>query len=200
MSKRRFPCLLACALLGASTALWAQPQAFGSSTNLRWDADRYGNHRYLVQVAKPAEAVHVVIPWRRRDVHPEQVAVIVTGPDGNAIANVLRGAIDQASGELVFEARQAGVYAIYYQPYLSNGRSNYPTVSYATPKETADAGWAGKTGHDAAHWRKLPTATVLRYEGVTEFDSYTAMERVATPAEVQQLLAAYATQALWLFP
>jgi hypothetical protein len=200
MSKRRFPCLLACALLGASTALWAQPQTFGSALHLRWDADRYGNHRYLVQVAEPADAVHVVIPWRRRDVHPEQVAVIVTGPDGKVVANVLRGAIDQASGELVFEARQAGVYAVYYQPYLSNGRSNYPTVSYATPQDTADAGWAGKTGRDAAHWRKLPSAKVLRYEGVSDFDAYTAMERVATPAEVQQLLAAHATQAMWLFP
>lgn len=200
MSKRRFPSLLACALLGASTALWAQPQTFGSAAHLRWDADRYGNHRYLVQVDKPADAVHVVIPWRRRDVHPEQVAVIVTGPDGKVVANVLRGAIDQASGELVFEARQAGVYAVYYQPYLSNGRSNYPTVSYATPKDTAEAGWASKAGHDATHWRTLPSATVLRYEGVSDFDAYTAMERVATPTEVQQLLAAHPTQALWLFP
>ncbi len=204
MNKRRFPCrlagLLACALLGASTALGAQPQTSGSGAHLRWDADRYGNHRYLVQVTKPADAVDVVVPWRRRDLHPEQVAVIVTGPDGKVVANVLRGAIDQASGELVFEARQAGVYAVYYQPYLSNGRSNYPTVSYATPKDTADAGWAGKTGHDAAHWRALPSATVLRYEGVSDFDAYTAMEQVATPAEVQQLLAAHPTQALWLFP
>jgi len=205
MSKRRFPCLslsglLACVLLGASTALWAQSQTSGFGTNLRWDASTFGNHRYLVQVAKPADAVHVVVPWRRRDLHPEQVAVIVTGPDGKVVANVLRGAIDQASGELVFEARQAGVYAVYYQPYLSNGRSNYPTVSYATPKDTADAGWAGKIGHDASHWRKLPTATVLRYEGVSDFDAYTAMERVATPVEVQQLLAVHPTQALWLFP
>lgn len=200
MGKRRFPCLLACALLGAGTALWAQPQTFGSGAHLRWDAESYGNHRYLVQVGEPADAVHIVIPWRRRDVHPEQVAVIVTRPDGKVVANVLRGAIDQASGELVFEARQAGVYAIYYQPYISNGRSNYPTVSYATPKDTADAGWVDKTGRDSAHWRKLPSAKVLRYEGISDFDAYTAMERVATPAEVQQLLAAHATQAMWLFP
>ncbi|KRE95013.1 hypothetical protein ASG87_17205 [Frateuria sp. Soil773] len=187
-------------LLGASAALWAQPQTFASGTQLRWDASAYGNHRYLVQVARPAEAVHVVIPWRRRDAHPERVAAIVVGPDGKPVANVLRGAIDQASGELVFEARQAGVYAVYYQPYISNGRSNYPTVTYAAPKDTAAADWAGRQGHDAARWRKLPSATVLRYEGVTDFDAYTAMERIATPAEVRQLLAAHTAQALWLFP
>ncbi|MGY3039006.1 hypothetical protein ACVWWQ_000593 [Rhodanobacter sp. TND4EL1] len=205
MSKRRFPSLwapglLACALLGASTVLQAQPQTFDGGSPLRWDASTYGNHRYLVQVATPAEAVHVVIPWRRRDLHPQQVAVIVTAPDGKVVANVLRGAIDQASGELVFEARQAGIYAVYYQPYLSTGHSNYPTVTYAVPKDTAVAGWAGKIGHDAAHWRKLPAASVLRYEGVSDFDAYTAMERVATPADVQQMLAAHATRRLWLFP
>ncbi|WP_157510947.1 glycoside hydrolase domain-containing protein [Frateuria sp. Soil773] len=200
MSKRRRSCLLAGMLLGASAALWAQPQTFASGTQLRWDASAYGNHRYLVQVARPAEAVHVVIPWRRRDAHPERVAAIVVGPDGKPVANVLRGAIDQASGELVFEARQAGVYAVYYQPYISNGRSNYPTVTYAAPKDTAAADWAGRQGHDAARWRKLPSATVLRYEGVTDFDAYTAMERIATPAEVRQLLAAHTAQALWLFP
>ena len=203
MSKRRFPCLLApglltCALLGASAAPWAQPQTLSSSASLRWDADRYGNHRYLVQVDKPADAVHVVIPWRRRDAQPEQVAVIVTAPDGSVVANVLRGTIDQASGELVFAAKQAGTYAVYYQPYLSNGRSNYPTVTYLPPKDSADPAWAHKFA--AATWQRLPQAQVLRYEAVDAFDAYTGMERTATPQELQQLLAANPQASLLLFP
>ena len=203
MNKRRFPRLsapglLACALLGAGTAPWAQPQTFSANASLRWDADRHGNHRYLVQVDKPAEAVHVVIPWRRRDAHPEQVAVIVTAPDGSAVANVLRGTIDQASGELVFAAKQAGTYAVYYQPYLSNGRSNYPTVTYLAPKDSADPAWAHKFA--AAAWPRLPQAQVLRYEAVDAFDAYTEMERTATPQERQQLLAANPQASLLLFP
>ena len=166
----------------------------------RWDASTYGNHRYLVQVAKAADAVRVSIPWRRRDAHPDQVAVIVTAPDGSVVGNVLRGVIDQASGELVFAAKQAGTYAIYYQPYLSNGRSNYPTVTYLAPKDGADPAWAHKVGVDASTWQRLPQARVLRYEAVDDFDAYTDMERTATPQELQHLLAAKAGASLLLFP
>jgi len=167
---------------------------------LRWDAGSLGNHRYLLQVDAPANAVHVVIPWRRRDAHPDQVAVIVTGPDGKPVTNVLRGAMDQASGELVFQATQAGSYAVYFQPYVSSGRSNYPTVTYVTPKDTADAAWSRKTGTKPSSWRGLPQAKVLRYEAVDDFDGYTSMERTATPQELLALLASHPSESLLLFP
>ncbi|AIF48534.1 hypothetical protein HY57_15480 [Dyella japonica A8] len=184
-------------LLGVAGA--AHAQTLVTQQPLRWNADALGNHRYLLQVDAPAKAVHVVIPWRRRDAQPQHVAVIVTAPDGSTVANVRRGRIDQASGELVFQAAQAGTYAVYYQPYVSKGRSNYPTVSYAEPSDTADAAWARKVG-DATHWTHLPQAKVLRYEAVDDFDAYTSMERTATPAEQQALLAGHGSDALLLFP
>ncbi len=185
-------------LLGATS--WVNATAPEMPPSLRWDASTLGNHRYLVQVDAPAAAVHVVIPWRRRDAHPEQVAVVVTDPSGKPVGNVLRGNIDRASGELVFQAAQAGVYAIYYQPYVSVGRSNYPTVTYATPKDSAEAAWSRKIGSGAQAWAKLPQASVLRYEAVDDFDAYTGMERTATPAQVQALLAAHPSESLLLFP
>jgi len=68
-----------------------------------------------------------------------------SGSGGCDCRRVPRGAIHQASGELVFAAKQPGVYAIYCPPYLSNGRSNYPTVNHATPKDGADLTWAKKS-------------------------------------------------------
>ena len=200
MSKRRYTWLVVSALLGLMAMVACEAQIPASMSALRWDASKVGNHRYLVQVAKPADAVHVTIPWRRRDLHPEQVAVIVTAPDGSVVSNVLRGVIEQASGELVFAAKQAGIYAIYYQPYLSNGRSNYPTVSYAAPKDTANPEWIKTMGYDPVAWKRLPQAQVLRYEAVDDFDAYTGMERVATPQELQHLLAANTGSSLLLFP
>jgi len=200
MSKRRNTWLVLGALLGLMATMACEAQIPASMSTLRWDASKVGNHRYLVQVAKPADAVHVIIPWRRRDLHPEQVAVIVTAPDGSVVSNVLRGAIEQASGELVFAAKQAGIYAIYYQPYLSNGRSNYPTVSYAAPKDTASPEWIKTMGSDPVAWKRLPQAQVLRYEAVDDFDAYTDMERTATPQELQHLLAANTGSSLLLFP
>jgi hypothetical protein len=197
MGHRRSAWIIAVVLLGASCLSHAQNPV--TQQALRWNADALGNHRYLVQVNAAAAAVRVVIPWRRRDAHPEQVAVIVTAPDGAVVSNVLRGRIDQASGELVFQAAQAGTYAVYYQPYISKGRSNYPTVTYATPSDTAEAAWKGRVG-DASRWSRLPQATLLRYEAVDDFDAYTSMERTATPDELQALLAAHPTEGLLLFP
>lgn len=191
--------IMAGVLLGVT--MWGGVHAAAEAApTLRWNADQLGNHRYLVQVAQPANAVHVVIPWRRRDAHPEQVNVIVTGPDGQTVANVRRGTIDRASGELVFQASKAGTYAVYYQPYVSTGRANYPTVTYAEVRDTADPAWAHKLGTDASAWRRLPSAKLLNYEAVDDFDAYTPMERTATPAELQALLKAHAGQRLWIFP
>lgn len=197
MGHRRSAWIVAGVLLGAACASGAQTPV--TQQPLRWNADALGNHRYLIQVDAPATAVRVVIPWRRRDAHPEHVAAIVTAPDGSVVANVRRGSIDQASGELVFQAAQAGTYAVYYQPYESKGRSNYPTVTYAEPKDTADEAWSAKVG-DAKRWLRLPQAKVLRYEAVDDFDAYTSMERTATPGELQALLAKHASDALLLFP
>ena len=194
--------LCARAVLGwmlAGAALALAPVALADEHGapvLRWDPARLGNHRYLVQVDAPAEAVRAVIPWRRRDAHPEKVAVIVTDPDGAPVANVLRGNIDRASGELVFQAAKAGTYAVYYQPYVGGGRSNYPVVNYAAPRDSADPAWAGKLGK---RWDRLPQAQVQRYEAVDDFDAYTDMERTATPAELDALLARHA-EPLLLFP
>ncbi|WP_426699910.1 glycoside hydrolase domain-containing protein [Rhodanobacter sp. Col0626] len=197
MSKRPCSWIVAGVLLGTimGTAISAEPHV--SLPVLRWDASTYGNHRYLVQVGMPADAVRVTIPWRRRDAHPAQVAVIVTAPDGSVVRNVLRGAIDQASGELVFAAKQAGIYAVYYQPYLSDSHSNYPTLTYKAPQDAADPAWASK--FTPASWSSLPQAQVLRYEAVDVFDAYTDMERTATPQELRQLLAAN-PQSMLLFP
>ncbi|MBE1160925.1 glycoside hydrolase domain-containing protein [Dyella acidiphila] len=197
MHKRFAPCLLALATLGIAASL----QAATEPVPLRWNADRLGNHRYTVQVEQPAAAVRVIVPWRRRDAHPEQVAVIVLGPDGQVVDNVARVHIDQAAGELVFEAKQAGIYAVYYQPYLSSGHANYPTVTYAPPHDSADAAWLQASGAgDPARRAKLPQARVLGYQAVDDFDAYTDMERTATPQELDHVLAAHPAAAWLLFP
>lgn len=166
----------------------------------RWDASTLGNHRYVVQVGQAATAVHVVLPWRRRDAHPDQVAVIVRGPDGRAVDNVRCGEITRASGELVFEAKVPGRYAIYYQPWISHGSANYPTVTYRRPADHADRAWLRSVGDDRAAWAMLPQAQVVGYEAVDDFDAYTDMEHPATPAELKTLLAAHRGAPFLLFP
>ena len=200
MSKSSTACLLACALSAAGAAM-AQPQTLKDGVQLRWNADRYGNHRYTVAVDRPAAAVLATIPWHRRDRHPESVATLVVGPDGQAVGNVVRERIDQAEGVLAFEAKQAGTYAIYYQPYVASGSRNYPTVTYRAPADTADAAWVKQNGlGDPRRVAKLPQARVLGYQAVDDFDAYTDMERTAAPEELQRVLAANPGQPWLLFP
>ena len=185
----------------ASTGEPSSESGLIRQVSLRWDADRYGNHRYTVAVDKPAEAVRATIRWHRRDSHPENVATLVVGPDGQVVGNVVRERIDQAEGVLVFEAKRAGTYAIYYQPYASSGSRNYPTVTYRAPADTADATWVKQNGlDDPHHVAKLPQARVIGYQAVDDFDAYTDMERTATPAELQRVLAANPGQPWLLFP
>lgn len=185
----------------ASTGEAATATAGSRPTTLRWNADQLGNHRYTVRVAAPADAVRVVIPWHRRDCDPQRVATIVQAPDGSTVRDVARLHIDQASGELVFRARTAGVYAVYYQPYLTNGSANYPTVTYRAPENTADSAWLERHDiADAARTRALPQAQVIGYQAVDDFDAYTDMERTATPSEVRHLLAANPGAPWLLFP
>lgn len=197
MDKRFVPCVLALATLSAAANLWAETEP----VPLHWNAERFGNHRYTVQVDKPANAVRAILPWRRRDLHPDQVATMVVGPDGQIVNNVARVHMDQASGELAFEAKQAGVYAIYYQPYVSKGHANYPTVTYLPPENHADAQWLQSSGaSDPKREKVLPEAKLLGYQAVDDFDAYTDMERVATPKELQAMLAAYPAAPWLLFP
>lgn len=168
---------------------------------LRWNADQLGNQRYTVQVDKPADAVRVTIPWHRRDHDPQNVAIIVMAPDGSSVRDVARLHIDQTSGELVFRAKQAGTYAVYYQPYITSGSANYPTVVYRKPENTADPNWMQQHDlADSARVQALPQARVTGYQAVDDFDAYTDMERIASPDELQHLLKANPDRQWLLFP
>ena len=185
----------------ASTGEVSSESGLIKPLSLRWNPDQFGNQRYTVQVDAPADAVRVTIAWRRRDRDPQDVAVIVVAPDGSTVRDVARLHIDQASGELAFRAKRAGVYAIYYQPYVTSGSANYPTVVYRQPEQTADPAWLQRHAFaDAARVQALPQARVTGYQAVDDFDAYTEMERTATPAELQHLLAANPGRPWLLFP
>lgn len=173
---------------------------------LKWDSDQLGNHRYVLRVAEPADAVWAHIEWRRRDHNPEAKDLIVADGTGKQIPNVLRIKIDRESGDLLFQpVHGAGEYYVYYLPYTGTPKSPYPRISYPTPRQTAEAGWLEKfaTKDPAAllaRRRKFPAAEVLRYESADDLDKFTEMERIATKAEVSDLLAHHPGTDYFVFP
>jgi hypothetical protein len=160
-----------------------------------WDADVFGNHRAVLRVAAPADAVFAHIPWRRPDAKPEdRHLIVVEGRSGGRILNVERIRITREHGDIVFEAPSVGDYYVYYLPNTGTGRSNYPTVAYPAPQPTADLSWLKKHGldtRDAATWTpgNLPAATVVQFQAIEALHSFFPMQVVASGAEVADLLA-----------
>ncbi len=219
--------LLATASL-VMTAGSAQDMKSGAGS---WDPESgLGNHRAVVRVEAPAApkapspekgakkavaapvitkraAVRVIIPWRRRDLDPDQKNIIVVdAASGDWIPNVLPLAVDREHGDIVFEPRTVpGEYFVYYMPYKSEGRKNYPNVRYDPPVLTADPVWLaaiGLTPDKLAALRPdaFPRAEVLSLQSADEFNAFTPMELIATAKETKDLLAAHPAAPYLLFP
>ena len=86
-------------------------------------SETLGNHRARVSVDKPANAVWVRIPWRRRDERPENKEILVVDAATNLrVTNVARVSINRELGDLLFAPPTApGEYFIYYLPFTREG-------------------------------------------------------------------------------
>ena len=161
-----------------------------------WNA-RWGNHRARVCVAKEADAVWARIPWRRRDLAPQEKAVwVIDAATGKRVHNAACVEVNREFGDVVFQAERAGEYHVYYMPFTIKGRA-FPTTVYNKPKRTAEAEWAQVAEGD---WQSLPKAQVVGFDARTEFDRMDPMELIATAAEMEKLLAAHSDAACLLFP
>jgi hypothetical protein len=157
-------------------------------------------------VVKPS-IIRVVIPWRRRDAEPEiKDIIVVDAATGDPVANVLPLAVEREYGDLLFEPKTVpGDYHIYYMPYASEGRKNYPNVKYDSPAMTADPAWIAAAGLTPEKLAALPPdafprARVVEFQSADAFSAFTPMERIATADETKALLAAHPGAPYLLFP
>lgn len=169
-----------------------------------WNAEELGNHRVILRVDGPADAVWAHIPWRRRDHHPEQKNIIIMdATTSKRILNVFRADINREFGDIVFQPVSApGPYHVYYMPYKMEGRSNYPTITYPKPEETADQDWLEKHNLSSSSPidKDLPQVKVVEMQSIDEFNSFDPMELIATQEETQALVANHPDADYLLFP
>lgn len=188
---------VSCCLASAGTA---QTDAlYGTG---RWNADSLGNHRVVLEVTKPADAVLAEIPWRRKDVHPEaKDLIVVDAATGREIPNRRRYAVNREYGELVFQpVTVPGEYYVYYLQNRASGSTYYPTVTYTPYRETASPEWLRKNNLDAKKLPRLPKAGVKQFQSIDGFNSFYPMEVIATAAETDRLLRQYPHADYLLFP
>ena len=143
-----------------------------------------GNHRAVLAVDAPAEAVKLSFDWRRPDKEVENRRfLIVDAETGDTIPNIQRLEVNNEQSELLFgPVKKKGTYFFYYLPYLvQEGHGNYHRGYY--PKEEApDRQWLAVTSSGSSAGQ-LPEATIVRVESRTQFDSFYPMEVAASASE-----------------
>ena len=187
--------------IGGDTARKSVPYGVG-----KWPTE-LGNHRAVVRVRDPAEAVRVHLPWRRRDAEPDKKAIIVVdAATDKPVANVVAVNVTPQYGDVAFQpATVPGKYFVYYLPSKLAGSQYFPKGAYLAPKETADADWKARAGLAGASlvrgaWRRLPKAELLALEAIDEYDKFTEMERIASEEELKNLLLKHPEPQFLLFP
>ena len=166
-----------------------------------WNADSLGNHRVIVSVDKPADAVLATIDWRRRDLNPEaKNLIVVDAATGERITNVCRFTIDRERGEVVFQPQTVpGEYYIYYLKNVMSGSPYYPTVNYPAFENTASADWVKKNKLSGKKAPALPAAKVVQFQAINELNSFYPMEVIATSNETARLLKEHPGEKYILF-
>ncbi|HPV74999.1 MAG TPA: DUF6067 family protein, partial [Gemmatimonadaceae bacterium] len=180
------------------------PLRHGTGT---WERDSLGNHRAVVRVTSGGDAVYVRVPWRRRDATPDKVGIVVMDARTQLrVRNVARMEITREYGDLVFQAPTVpGDYYIYYLPYTGTFKSNYPKITYRPPDDRADPAWMQRNGliPQVARYKQyqsLPPAVMVGFDAIDEFSRFTAMEYIASRAELDSMRTKYAWAEFFAFP
>ena len=166
-----------------------------------WDAVSLGNHRVVVSVSKPADAVLATLQWRRRDLNPEgKDLVVVDAATGERVTNVYRLGVSREKGEIVFQPKTVpGDYYIYYLRNVMSGSRAYPTVKYPPFENTASAEWVRKNKLDSKKPSRLPTAEVVQYQAIDQMNSFYPMEVIATSREKADMLTKHPGESYIIF-
>jgi hypothetical protein len=154
-----------------------------------------GNHRAVLQVDKPADAVKLGLVWRRHDKNPEEKKFIIVNETGDTIQNIYRVLIDNERCQLVFgPVEKPGKYFFYYLPYVVQEDYGFYNKGYLKPENEAKKTWL-----DGIEISNLPLAKLIEFQARTEFDSFYPMEIIALKSEKDSMLNIHKNEFL-VFP
>lgn len=168
-------------------------------SDVLWD-ETLGNHRAILKIDQPAEAVALDICWRRHDKNPQdRYFLIVEATTGDTIANISRLEIDNERCKLAFgPVKNAGQYYFYYLPYHSQKQYAFYGKGYFPPENAPDSLWQAQNGN-VSKFGALPRAKLLVFQSRTAFDSFYPMEVIALNPEKDSLIKIYPEDFL-IFP
>ena len=123
----------------------AQDVPYGTG---QWNYEGLGNHRAVIYVENPSDAVKVVVPWRRLDNVFDKNLILFDALTNQRVKNIYCTQKDKDFGEIVFEPITGeGKYYLYYMPGKTTGKWWFPDVSYNKPEDTYDPAWKISTSN-----------------------------------------------------
>ena len=154
-----------------------------------------GNHRAVLNVIEPADAVELNIVWRRHDRYPEAKKFIIIHENGDTIQNIQRILVDNERCQVVFgPVTKPGKYFFYYLPYVVQEEYGFYNKGYLKPENEPEKSWTEKI-----QISNLPKAKLLEFQSRSVFDSFYPMEVIALQSEKDSLLNLHKKEFL-IFP
>ncbi len=175
----------------------SQNTLYTNCTNC-WNPDSLGNHRVVLEFNGNSKIAKAIIPWRRRDNHPELKKIIIEdATTQRRILNVKAANLNREFGEIYFEpVSGTGTYYVYYMPYKNEGRSNYPKGVYLKPDTTASPEWLNALNSNS----NIPLANVKEIQSIDSFNTFYPMEIIATKDETDKLIQENKSKPFLIFP
>ena len=163
------------------------PKYYGTAN---WNSDSLGNHRVVIHVNSGSDMVFAHMEWRRRDFNPEKKGIIILdATTGKRITDILPVNVNREFGDIIFHPETVpGNYYVYYLKYISNGRSNYPNNIYPPFHQLSSKVWLSKAKAVSENLNKIPSASLVQFQSINEFNSFYPMEIIATKKETQELI------------
>lgn len=156
-----------------------------------------GNHRAVLQVATPADAVDLSFKWRRPDKDVDQRRfLIVNAQTGDTIRNINRTEVNPEICNITFgPVSEKGTYYFYYLPYEVQLGHGFYGQDYEQKEDAPDQAWLANAPAAGAR----PLAAITCVESRTAFDSFYPMEITAAAAEKEQYRKDNSAS-FWIFP
>lgn len=181
--------LIICALLS-----YGQEIRYGTG---QWNPEGLGNHRAVIYVEKPADAVRVTVPWRRLDNVIDKNLVMFDALTGRKVKNIYCTQKNKDFGEIIFEPVSGeGNYYLYYMPGRQTGKWWFPDVTYEKPADIFDPVWKTNTASSIDN----RIARVIAFESKSNYHSFYPMEVPVTEAELSELLEKNRDKEFLIFP
>ncbi|MCK5774669.1 MAG: hypothetical protein KAH25_00750, partial [Bacteroidales bacterium] len=157
-----------------------------TSPKTPWE-ESLGNHRAVLEIDKPAEAVMVDILWRRHDKKPKRHQFIIINEEGHEVKNIKRIAVNNEHCKLVFgPAEKKGKYYFYYLPYEVQEGYGFYSKGYLKPEQKPSENWINEHNSEDVT-AILPQAKLVEFQSRTAFDSFYPMEVIALQSEKDSL-------------